>query len=87
MFIHLSGWHENPTKANIQQAFAWLVQGARAGDNLFLHYSGHGGSMKDDNQDEVRHCFDVPTGSCCCCGGGGGGGDDGDNGDDGGGYL
>jgi len=47
------GRHENPTKANIQQAFAWLVQGARAGDNLFLHYSGHGGSMKDDNQDEA----------------------------------
>ena len=29
-----------------------MVEGAQAGDNLFMHYSGHGGSMRDDNGDE-----------------------------------
>ncbi len=29
-----------------------MVEGAQAGDNLFMHYSGHGGNMRDDNGDE-----------------------------------
>lgn len=32
-----------PTKANILAAFRWLTHGAAAGDDMFLHYSGHGG--------------------------------------------
>ena len=32
-----------PTRDNILQAMRWLVAGSRAGDRLFLSYSGHGG--------------------------------------------
>ena len=32
--------------------FAWLTDGAQAGDSLFVHYSGHGGSVRDANSDE-----------------------------------
>jgi hypothetical protein len=46
------GEHESPTSANILKGFRWLVAGAKDGDALFMHYSGHGGSMKDDNNDE-----------------------------------
>lgn len=41
-----------PTKANILRAMGWLVQGARANDSLFLHYSGHGGRTEDLDGDE-----------------------------------
>ncbi|GMF00274.1 unnamed protein product [Ambrosiozyma monospora] len=30
----------------------WLVKGARPGDSLFFHYSGHGGQEKDQDGDE-----------------------------------
>lgn len=46
------GRHEQPTSANIQAAMRWLVTGAQAGDSFFVHYSGHGGSMPDDDGDE-----------------------------------
>eukprot|EP00854_Cymbomonas_tetramitiformis_P019007 gene19007-22724_t len=46
------GIHENPTYDNIVAAFEWLVETFRAGDNLFFHYSGHGGNEPDDNGDE-----------------------------------
>eukprot|EP00903_Cladosiphon_okamuranus_P014401 g13369.t1 len=44
--------HEPPTKENIIKAIRWLVNGAKAGDSLFMHYSGHGGSVKDHTGDE-----------------------------------
>jgi len=47
------GEHENPTKDAIEQGMSWLVDGAAAGDSLFLHYSGHGASVKDDDGDEA----------------------------------
>lgn len=37
------GPEQQPTRANILAAMAWLLQGARPGDVLFFHYSGHGG--------------------------------------------
>ncbi|CAM9676727.1 unnamed protein product [Ectocarpus sp. 12 AP-2014] len=46
------GEHEEPTKENILKAIKWLVHGAKAGDSLFMHYSGHGGSVKDNTGDE-----------------------------------
>lgn len=42
-----------PTYDNIIQSFRWLVDGAQAGDSLFMHYSGHGGSMRDTSGDEA----------------------------------
>ena len=41
-----------PTKKNILAALRWLVQGAMKNDSLFLHFSGHGVSMKDTDGDE-----------------------------------
>ena len=41
-----------PTRQNILAAFRWLRNGANAGDSLILHYSGHGGSVKDEDGDE-----------------------------------
>jgi len=41
-----------PTSANILEGFEWLVDGAQAGDSLFFHYSGHGGSLRALSDDE-----------------------------------
>jgi len=40
-----------PTKANLIAAFKWLVSNTKAGDSLFLHYSGHGSQVKDPDGD------------------------------------
>jgi len=42
-----------PTRKNILAAMRWLVQDARPDDSLFLHYSGHGGQVKDTDGDEI----------------------------------
>lgn len=42
-----------PTKANILSAMRWLTQGVGSGDELFLHYSGHGGRAADRSGDEI----------------------------------
>lgn len=41
-----------PTRKNILAAFRWLRDGAKCGDSLIFHYSGHGGSVKDTDGDE-----------------------------------
>eukprot|EP01097_Dermamoeba_algensis_P008717 TRINITY_DN58_c1_g1_i1.p1 TRINITY_DN58_c1_g1~~TRINITY_DN58_c1_g1_i1.p1 ORF type:complete len:457 (-),score=114.01 TRINITY_DN58_c1_g1_i1:140-1510(-) len=41
-----------PTRQNILNAMKWLVKDAAAGDSLFFHFSGHGGTVKDTNGDE-----------------------------------
>jgi len=46
------GDSESPTAQNIIDAIRWLVQDAKAGDSLFLHFSGHGTSTTDSNGDE-----------------------------------
>jgi hypothetical protein len=43
-----------PTKANILKALAWLVTGARPGDALFFHFSGHGGQQVRAAEDESQ---------------------------------
>lgn len=45
-----------PTKANIMASMKWLVEGAKSGDSLFFHYSGHGGTQKDNGADEADGC-------------------------------
>eukprot|EP00747_Dinoflagellata_sp_TGD_P023929 gnl/TRDRNA2_/TRDRNA2_130187_c0_seq1.p1 gnl/TRDRNA2_/TRDRNA2_130187_c0~~gnl/TRDRNA2_/TRDRNA2_130187_c0_seq1.p1 ORF type:complete len:691 (+),score=104.16 gnl/TRDRNA2_/TRDRNA2_130187_c0_seq1:30-2075(+) len=42
-----------PTKANILSALRWLASGATPGDEMFLHYSGHGGTRDDWSGDEL----------------------------------
>jgi len=46
------GFHSSPTSANIMDGMKWLADTAQPGDSLFVHYSGHGGQIKDDNGDE-----------------------------------
>ena len=50
-----------PTRANILAAFKELLQGARAGDELWFHYSGHGALQRDTNGDEESRAD-----SCIC---------------------
>ncbi|KAJ3160120.1 Ca(2+)-dependent cysteine protease [Geranomyces michiganensis] len=45
-------WQLRPTRNNIIQAMQWLVNGTRAGDSLFFHFSGHGSQVKDADGDE-----------------------------------
>ncbi|ORX39480.1 peptidase C14 [Piromyces finnis] len=42
-----------PTKKNIINSMKWLVSGAKPGDSLFFHYSGHGLSFVDEDGDEI----------------------------------
>jgi len=46
------GYHKNPTKDNILNALNDLVSQSRSGDVCFVHYSGHGGKVKDKDGDE-----------------------------------
>jgi hypothetical protein len=42
-----------PTKANIFWAIQSLVRNSRSGDVVFVHFSGHGGRVKDLDGDEA----------------------------------
>jgi hypothetical protein len=42
-----------PTKGNIMAAIDWLVSDLQPGQNIFFHFSGHGGLIRDANGDEV----------------------------------
>mmetsp|Transcript_24321 Transcript_24321/g.67744 ORF Transcript_24321/g.67744 Transcript_24321/m.67744 type:complete len:324 (-) Transcript_24321:403-1374(-) len=46
------GNHTNPTHDNILAAYKEIVAASEPGDVVFLHYSGHGGKLKDDDGDE-----------------------------------
>ena len=46
------GEHDPPTKENILNAYRKLVDESEAGDSVFCHYSGHGGSTRDDDYGE-----------------------------------
>eukprot|EP00192_Tetraselmis_astigmatica_P004385 CAMPEP_0117667254 /NCGR_PEP_ID=MMETSP0804-20121206/10853_1 /TAXON_ID=1074897 /ORGANISM="Tetraselmis astigmatica, Strain CCMP880" /LENGTH=429 /DNA_ID=CAMNT_0005474937 /DNA_START=80 /DNA_END=1369 /DNA_ORIENTATION=- len=41
-----------PTRANIVAGMHWLLRGAKAGDRLFFHFSGHGSQQRDRTGDE-----------------------------------
>eukprot|EP00903_Cladosiphon_okamuranus_P007076 g6876.t1 len=47
------GVHGQPTHKGIVEGFRWLTADAAAGDSLFMHYSGHGGSVADKSGDEA----------------------------------
>jgi hypothetical protein len=42
-----------PNRKNILDAINWLVSDLKPGDNVYFHYSGHGGLVKDTNGDEI----------------------------------
>jgi metacaspase-1 len=46
------GDHPQPTKAAILNAYRWVVAQSQPGDSIFLHYSGHGTKVPDQNGDE-----------------------------------
>lgn len=41
-----------PTKANILSAMKEAIKKTQAGDTLYIHYSGHGSYLRDQNGDE-----------------------------------
>jgi len=47
------GRHHQPTKKNILEAFDRIVDYSQAGDVVFIHYSGHGGRVRDTSGDEA----------------------------------
>jgi len=47
------GYETSPTRSNIIAAFKNLVSQSSPGDACFVHYSGHGGKLEDDNGDEA----------------------------------
>ncbi|GKY92137.1 hypothetical protein MPSEU_000185100 [Mayamaea pseudoterrestris] len=46
------GKHHSPTKRNIEDAFRRITEYSQAGDVVFVHYSGHGGRVRDYSGDE-----------------------------------
>jgi hypothetical protein len=46
------------TKANILERLKWLTDGAKAGDFLVFHFSGHGSQIRDRNGDEISDGID-----------------------------
>jgi len=51
---------EKPTRANMLTAMKWLVEGAKPGDALFFHYSGHGGQEPAEGTSDGYHETLVP---------------------------
>ena len=46
------GRHNAPTRRNIEDAFRRITEYSNAGDVVFIHYSGHGGRVRDVSGDE-----------------------------------
>jgi len=49
---------KKPTYNNIIEGMKWLVQGAKSGDSLFFHYSGHGGTARDSSDNDEADGYD-----------------------------
>ena len=47
--------NEDATKSAIQKGLDSIVTSGRAGDVLFVHYSGHGSNIPDASGDEADH--------------------------------
>jgi len=46
------GFHSEPNKRNIMNAYRNVVRASLPGDTVFCHYSGHGGQVRDTSGDE-----------------------------------
>ena len=44
---------QKPSKKNILDAIQWLIADLKPGEHVFFQYSGHGGTVRDINGDEV----------------------------------
>lgn len=44
---------KKPSRKNILEAIKALTTDLKSGENVFLHFSGHGGTVRDTNGDEV----------------------------------
>jgi hypothetical protein len=49
---------ERATKQGILDRLKWLLDGAKSGDELVFHYSGHGSQVRDRNGDELDDQLD-----------------------------
>jgi len=49
---------ERATRQGILDRLKWLLDGAKAGDELIFHYSGHGSQVRDRNGDELEDQLD-----------------------------
>ena len=49
---------ERATKKAIMDRLKWLVKGAKAGDRLLFHFSGHGSQVRDRDGDELKDKMD-----------------------------
>ncbi len=60
---------EQPTRANLIAGCKWLMEGARAGDTLFMHYSGHGTQSSVTSTNSTKDDFEADgkdEGVCVC---------------------
>lgn len=49
---------ERATKMAIMERLNWLVKGAKSGDRLLFHFSGHGSQVRDRDGDELKDKLD-----------------------------
>lgn len=49
---------ERATKKAILERLKWLVKGAKSGDRLLFHFSGHGSQIRDRDGDELKDQMD-----------------------------
>lgn len=52
------GEHEEPTRDNMLAAYRKIVEESQPGDSIFLHYSGHGSKVRDDDFGEEDDGYD-----------------------------
>jgi uncharacterized caspase-like protein len=52
------GNHPEPTMENILAAYKQIVADSQEGDAVFLHYSGHGTKLRDDDRNEEADGYD-----------------------------
>jgi hypothetical protein len=50
--------NDRATKAAIMERLRWLAKGARAGDRVLFHFSGHGSQIRDREGDELKDHLD-----------------------------
>ncbi len=49
---------DRATKKAIMERLTWLVKGAKAGDRMLFHFSGHGSQVRDRDGDELKDKMD-----------------------------